>query len=166
MIIESILIRLAIIGALALASFGSGFVAGVKYEGMKRDAAELARVRDVEIRIKEIVKWRTKIERVFVEKIVYLDRERDRVTAEVDRHAQELADPRECWLAPDRVRNINDAVGAAAGKPDGARPVPADPTSAVGGPSGRGALGRGLGLPLPRVFREAGGVGEDAESTR
>lgn len=166
MIISSIALRLLIIASLALACFGSGFVAGVKYESNARDAAELKRVRDIEIRVKEVVKWRTKIEKVFVEKLVYIDRERDRVEEEVNRNARELDDPRECWLAPERVRNINDAAGSPAGKPDGARPVPADQAAPVGEPQRRGEVGRGLGLPLPRVFREAGLGSEDADGAR
>lgn len=166
MIISSIALRLLIIAGLALACFGSGFVAGVRYEGMVRDAAELKRVRDVEIRIKEVVKWRTKIEKVFVEKLIYIDRERDRVEEEVNRHARELDDPRECWLAPERVRSINDAAGGAAGKPDGARPVPADQVAPVGEPQRRGEVGGGLGLPIPRVFRAPGLGSEDADGAR
>lgn len=163
--IESMVIRLAIMGVALVVSFGSGFALGVNWESNRRDAMELKRVQDAIIRVRTIVEEREKIVTKYVDRIVKIYVERDRVMEEVDKHAATIPDPRECWLDPERVRVINDAVGAA-GKRSDAAAVPADQAAAVGESPGRGAVGRGLGFPLPRVFDPAGGSREDPEVSR
>lgn len=163
--IESMLIRLAIIAVALAVSFASGFGLGVTWEGNRRDAAELKRVRDVQIKIQRIVEEREKIVTKYVDRIVKIYIERDVAMAEVDKHVQTIPDPRECWLDPERVRVINGAV-AAAGERSGAAAVPADQAAADGESQRRGAVGRGLGFPLPRVFDPAGGAREDPEVSR
>jgi len=152
-------LRLALIAIFAAVCFGSGFALGVEWESNSRDALELKRVKEVEIRIQEVIKWRTKIEKVFVDRIVYIQAERAKIIEEVEKHVEQIPDPRKCWLDPERVRVINDAVGAAGQRGDAAA-VPADPAATIGKPSSGGALGGGLGLHLPRVLRapEAAGA--------
>lgn len=165
MIIQSVLLRLAIIGVLCLACLGSGFVAGVQWESNKRDAAELKRVKDVEIKIRTIVEERERVVTKYVNRIVKIYVDRDRIMSEVDQHAQTIPDPRECWLAPERVRVINDAIGAA-GERSGAAVVPAPAPAPVGESPGRGEVGGGHGPTLPGVFRSAGDGGWGLEVTR
>lgn len=163
--IESIAIRIGIMLVALAVSFSSGFALGMKWESDSRDADELKRVKDVEIRIQKEVEYRDRVITKYVTRIVKLKAVQDTITQEVDKHAQTIPDPRECWLAPERVRNINDAIGAA-GERSGAAAVPADAPAAGRQPSSAGAVGGGLSLPVPRMFRSPSDGGGDPEITR
>lgn len=163
--IESLAIRLGIMLVALAVSFSSGFALGMKWESDSRDAAELKRVKDVEIRIQKVVEERERVVTKYVNRIVKIYVDRDRVIQEVDKHATTIPDPRECWLADERVRNINDAGGAPSERGSAAS-VPADPEAAERKPSSGGEVGSGLSLPIPRMFRSPSNGGGDPEITR
>jgi len=162
MIIQSLAIRLIILAVLAIGCFTTGFWAGVTWEGNARDALELKRVKDVEIRIKEVIKVVTKIEKVFITRQVVREVEKERIVQEVDKHVETIPDPRECWLDPERVRVINDAAQPD-GKPAQAAPVPGADPAAVGEPQRGAEVGGGHGLQVPRVLRQVFGAGGDGD---
>ena len=110
MMLIPIWVRLVILAILCSVCFGSGFMLGVEWEGNKRDAAELKRVKDVEIRIKEVEKVITKVETKYVNRYITRQVVKEKVTQEVDKHVETIPDPRECWLDKARVDTINGAV--------------------------------------------------------
>lgn len=103
-------VRLAIIAFLCATCFASGFKLGVDWESNARDAAELKRVKEVVVVTKEIVKWRTKIETKYIDREVIREVEKEKIVQEVDKHVQDIPDPRECWLDQIRIDAINRAV--------------------------------------------------------
>ncbi|HQR20054.1 MAG TPA: hypothetical protein PKV98_04265 [Burkholderiaceae bacterium] len=164
MMLIPIWVRLVILAVLCSVCFGSGFMLGVEWESNKRDAAELKRVKDVEIRIKEVEKVITKVETKYVNRYIVRQVVKEKITQEVDRHVETIPDPRECWLAPDRVSTINRAARGTEGAGGEAGAVPAAAGAAVGEPQRGGALGGGHGIQVPRVLGQIFGTGGDGAS--
>lgn len=154
-------IRLVILAVLCATCFGSGFMLGVEWEGNKRDAAELKRVKDVIVQIKEVEKIVTKIETKYVNRYILRQAVAEKITQEVDKHVETIPDPRDCWLAPERVRAINAAVRGDANFGVEAGAVPEAEGAPVGEPQRGGAVGGGGGVKVPSVLRSIFGAGGD-----
>lgn len=162
MILGSIALRILLIVAFAAACFGSGFMLGVEWEGNKRDSEALKVVRDVEIRIKEVEKIVVRVEKKYIVRLIQREAVREQVTQEVDKHVETIPDPRECWLAPDRVSTINRAVGEPGDQRVEAGAVQEAGAAAVGEPQRGGEVGSGHGVEIPRVRGQTFGAGGDS----
>ncbi len=150
--------RLLILAVLAAACFVSGFVLGMDWESNARDSAELKKAIHVITVTKEIVKERIVIETKFIKRALKREAEQEKIVQEVDKHVETIADPRDCWLAPERVRVINDAVDSANGGRVEADAVPAAKPTAVGLAQPTGAVGGQHGLQVREVLRKAFGT--------
>lgn len=119
--------RIVIMAVLAAVCFLSGLGLGIEWESNRRDALELTRIKDVQIKVVEVEKIITKIETKYITKWREREAKKDVIVQEVDKHVATIPDPRECWLDQARVDTINRAVAdgmrddagtAGAAKPD------------------------------------------------
>jgi hypothetical protein len=160
-------IRLGIMALLAVSCFTAGAVEGIKWEEGQAAVAAAKVAAHVQTVVKTVTVENTKIEKVYVDRAAKRAAEKEKIDAETNDHAK-LPDPAGCWLAPERVRSINDAwLGSAADTGAGPAGLRSPGAAEVGEPSGSGAVGKGTGLRLPRLLGHAQGTGgEDSPAAK
>ena len=154
--------QILILLILALGCASAGFVGGVEVEGWKRDSHDKTILAEAAKLSQSVVTHDHTVEIRYVDRAVERDAQKERVQSNVADHAK-LPDPPDCWLAPERVRDINAAFGLGDDQRTDAGPVPAPKPTGIRLPSGAGGVGGSTGLQIPRVLRPSGGaVGQGA----